>query len=111
MMLIAYYLMSINVYLETFVMGSFQFGYEYIGPTEVRVILILAGSALALGFEPVLELRNVPFGTLDFLTLIGVAVMLLMLLRRIVANLGSLAKLEPANVVKEPSATSGGQQG
>jgi phosphatidylglycerophosphate synthase len=111
MMLIAYYLMSINVYLETFVMGSFQFGYEYIGPTELRVILIVAASALALGFEPVLELRDVPFGTLDFLTLIGVAVMLLMLLRRVVANLGSLAKLEPANVVKEPPATGSQQQG
>lgn len=101
--LIAYYLMSINVYLETFVMKSFQFGYEYIGPTEVRVILILAGSALALGFEPVLELRNVPFGTLDLFGLIGVAVMLIMLLRRIAQNLAELSKLEPPNVVKEES--------
>jgi hypothetical protein len=37
--------------------------------------------------------------------------MLLMLLRRVVANLGSLAKLEPANVVKEPPATGVQQQG
>jgi archaetidylinositol phosphate synthase len=103
MMLIGYYLMSINVYLETFVMGSFQFGYEYIGPTEARVLLILAGGALALGFEPVLELGNVPFGTLDFLTLIAVAGMLVMLLRRIVGNLAHLAKIEPPNVVREGS--------
>ncbi|MGD8699122.1 MAG: CDP-alcohol phosphatidyltransferase family protein [Gemmatimonadales bacterium] len=102
-MLIGYYLMSINVYLETFVMKTFQFGYEHIGPTEVRVILILAGSALALGFEPTFELKNVPFGPLDLIGLIGVAVMLLMLLRRIVANLAQLARLEPANVVKAPA--------
>ncbi len=101
-MLMAYYLMSINVYLETFVLKTFQFGYDYIGPTEVRVILILAGSALALGFEPVLELKEVPFGTLDLLGLIGVAVMVLLLLRRIVRNLAQLGKLEPPNVVKSP---------
>jgi archaetidylinositol phosphate synthase len=102
-MLIGYYLMSINVYLETFVMKTFQFGYEHIGPTEVRVILILAGSALALGFEPTFELKNVPFGPLDLIGLIGVAAMLLMLLRRILANLAHLARLEPANVVKAPA--------
>ncbi len=102
-MLIAYYLMSINVYLETFVMKTFQFGYEYIGPTEVRVILILAGSALALGFEPVWELKGTPLGPLDFLGLVGVAVMLIMLLRRISQNLAQLGKLEPPNVVKTAS--------
>ncbi len=104
--LIAFYLMSINVYLETFVMGVFQFGYDYIGPTEVRVILILAGSALALGFQPVLELRNVPFGTLDFLGLLGVAGMVLLLSRRILQNLRQLARLEPPNVVKMPPGAS-----
>ncbi|UCF20969.1 MAG: CDP-alcohol phosphatidyltransferase family protein [Gemmatimonadota bacterium] len=101
--LIGFYLMSINVYLETYVMGVFQFGYDWVGPTEVRVILILAGSALALGFEPVIELRNIPLGTLDLLGLLGVAGMMLLLGRRIVANLGRLARLEPANVVKEPN--------
>jgi phosphatidylglycerophosphate synthase len=100
-MLIAYYLMSINVYLETFVMKTFQFGYEYIGPTEVRVILIIAGAALALGFEPVWELKDVPVGSLDLIGLVGVAIMLIMLLRRIGQNLSQLAKLEPPNMVKE----------
>jgi phosphatidylglycerophosphate synthase len=103
-MLIAYYLMSINVYLETFVMKTFQFGYEHIGPTEVRVILVLGGSALALGFEPTFEIRNVPIGPLDTIGLIGVFVMLIMLLRRIVSNLGQLSRLEPPNVVRKPAA-------
>lgn len=107
-MLIAYYLMSINVYLETFVMKTFQFGYEYIGPTEARVILILGGSALALGFEPTFEMKDVPFGPLDLIGLIGVAVMLIMLLRRIVGNLVQLARLEPANTVKPATDVDGG---
>ena len=99
--LIMYYLMSINVYLETFVMKTFQFGYEHIGPTEVRVILIILGSALALGFEPVIELKDTPLGALDFIFLLGLVVMLVMLLRRIFSNLRALAALEPPNVVKQ----------
>lgn len=103
--LIAYYLMSINVYLETQVLGVFQFGYDLIGPTEVRVILVLAGSALALGFEPIIRLRDVPIGPIDFLGLVGVLAMLVLLARRIVANLRHLARLEPPNVVKPPEPT------
>ena len=106
--LIMYYLMSINVYLETFVMKTFQFGYEYVGPTEVRVILILLGSALALGFEPIIELKDTPLGALDLIFLVGLTVMLVMLLRRIFANLRQLAALEPANVVKDQAASGGG---
>jgi phosphatidylglycerophosphate synthase len=98
--LIGFYLMSINVYLETYVMGIFQFGYDWIGPTEVRVLLILAGSALALGFEPVFQLKGVPIGTLDVLGLLVVTGMLVLLSRRIMNNLTHLARLEPPNVVK-----------
>lgn len=102
-LLMAYYLMSINVYLETFVMKRFQFGYDYIGPTEVRVILILGGCALALGFKPTIQFKHVPLGLLDLIGLVGVFVMMLMLVRRILRNLRYLAKLEPPNVVKLPS--------
>ena len=110
-MLIAYYLMSINVYLETFVMKTFQFGYAYIGPTEVRVILILGGSALALGFEPTFEVNHVDLGALDVIGLIGVGVMVIALLRRIFSNLRKLARLEPANVVKEVVPSDGDRSG
>lgn len=108
--LIMYYLMSINVYLETFVMKTFQFGYEYIGPTEVRVVLILGGTALALGFEPILELKDVPLGALDLIFLAGLTVMLIMLLRRILSNLRELGELEPPNVVKATADQASGQR-
>jgi len=106
--LIAYYLMSINVYLETHVLGVFQFGYDLIGPTEVRVILILAGSALALGFQTVIQLKGVPIGPIDILGLVGVAAMIILLGRRIFGNLAHLARLEPPNVVKPPAGTDNG---
>ena len=99
--LIGFYLMSMNVYLETYVLGVFQFGYDWIGPTELRVILIIAGSALALGLDPAMRLGDVPVGILDVLGLLGVFGMLTMLGRRIYSNLSHLARLEPANVVKD----------
>lgn len=105
--LIAYYLMSINVYLETQVLGVFDFGYNLIGPTELRVILIIAGTALALGFEPVIELKGVPIGPIDVLGLLGVLMMIILLLRRIFANLAHLGRLEPPNVVKPPQPDEG----
>ncbi len=109
--LIAFYLMSINVYLETHVLGVFQFGYDWLGPTEVRVVLVLAGTALALGFEPVVQLRDIPIGTLDLLGLVGVLGMVSLLGRRIMRNLKTLARLEPPNVVRQPDRTRGPANG
>jgi phosphatidylglycerophosphate synthase len=100
-LLIGFYLLSINVYLETHVLGVFQFGYGRFGPTELRVILILAGSALALGVQPTVRLRGTALGPIDLLGLLAVAAMIALLARRIVANLIHLARLEPANVVKD----------
>lgn len=98
--LMTYYLLSINVYLETHVLGVFQFGYNLIGPTEVRVILILGGGALALGFQTLIEVRGVAIGPIDLVGLVGVAGMIVLLGRRIFGNLVHLARLEPPNVVK-----------
>lgn len=100
-LLIGFYLLSMNVYLETHVLGVFQFGYGRFGPTELRVILILAGSALAVGLEPTLRVRGVALGPINLLGLLAVAAMVGLLARRIVANLRKLARLEPPNVVKD----------
>lgn len=100
-LLIGYYLLCINVYLETHVLGVFQFGYGRFGPTELRVILILAGSALALGWAPALRVRGAALGPIDLLGLLAVAGMFGLLARRIVANLRHLARLEPPNVVRD----------
>ncbi|MGH7546475.1 MAG: CDP-alcohol phosphatidyltransferase family protein, partial [Gemmatimonadota bacterium] len=100
-LLIGFYLLSINVYLETHVLGVFQFGYGRFGPTELRVILILAGGALALGLQPTLRVRGLALGPIDLLGLLAVAAMIGLLVRRIVSNLLHLARLEPPNVVKD----------
>lgn len=89
------------MYLETHVLGVFQFGYGRFGPTELRVILILAGSALALGLQPTVRLRGVALGPIDLLGLLAVVAMIGLVASRIVANLVHLARLEPPNVVKD----------
>jgi phosphatidylglycerophosphate synthase len=92
---IAYLLLSINVYLETHVFGEFSLGYALIGPTEVRVILI-ALNLMAL------ELGPLPFGirgfgatVFDVAGVLGVAGMIAMLAARAFQNLRTLARLEP----------------
>ncbi|MFZ0494012.1 MAG: CDP-alcohol phosphatidyltransferase family protein [Acidimicrobiia bacterium] len=44
--LVGYLLMSVYVYLTTYVRGVFQLSYGRIGPTEVRVVIILFNTVL-----------------------------------------------------------------
>lgn len=48
LIVVAYLILSINVYLESFAFNRFSIGYGKIGPTEIRLILILLNTALAL---------------------------------------------------------------
>ncbi len=40
LIVVAYLILSINVYLESFAFNRFSIGYGYVGPTEIRLILI-----------------------------------------------------------------------
>src|SRR3954469_22532793 len=48
LIVVAYLILSINVYLEAHALGRFSIGYGLIGPTEIRLILIALNTALAL---------------------------------------------------------------
>lgn len=93
---IAYLVLSINVYLETHAFGVFRYGYGILGPTEARAVLfVLNVVALVTGPLPfsVHGLRLTAFdvaGALAALSMGG------LLLRRVVRNLRELARLEPA---------------
>ena len=98
---IAYLLLSINVYLETHVFGEFNLGYALIGPTEVRVILIALNlMALQLGPLP-FGVRGFGATVFDVVGVLGVAAMLLMLAVRATRNLRTLSRLEPAGRRRE----------
>jgi phosphatidylglycerophosphate synthase len=99
---IAYLILSINVYLETHVYSRFSFSYGSLGPTEVRLILIgLNTAALLIGPLPfrVLGLGATVF---DVAGLLATAAMLTLLGVRVAHNLRTLGRLEPPGRVRPP---------
>jgi archaetidylinositol phosphate synthase len=93
---IAYYLLSINVYLETHVFRQFRYGYGVVGPTEARIALILLNiSALLFGALP-FELLGVGATLFDLAGVVGAIGMVALLSRRVARNLSTLGRMEPA---------------
>jgi archaetidylinositol phosphate synthase len=95
LLVVIYLLMSVNVYLESGVFGVFRMDYGVLGPTEVRILLIVGNTALIAtdlltGLSPAAIL---PPATL--LTGALVAVMAALLVARFARNLRRLATLEP----------------
>ncbi|MBI4363972.1 MAG: CDP-alcohol phosphatidyltransferase family protein [Candidatus Latescibacteria bacterium] len=92
---IAYLILSINVYLETHAFGEFQFGYAWMGPTEARAILI-ALNTLAL-FRPPLPFHVGVVGAtiFDVIGAAGAVTMAALLVARVIRNLKTLSALEP----------------
>jgi phosphatidylglycerophosphate synthase len=95
LIVVAYLVLSINVYLESFAFGRFSIGYGYIGPTEVRAILIALNTALALGWGLDFELVDLQLTVLDLIGLGIAGVMIALLLGRAVRNLRELSRREP----------------
>lgn len=88
--IVGYLILSINVYLESAAFGVFRLGYGRVGPTEARVMLVLANALLAVaGPGPVVV--AVANGAAAAL----VAGMLVTAVVRIRRNLAQLATLEP----------------
>ena len=95
-LVVLYLTLSINVYLESHVFGVFQLGYGRIGPTEVRIILILANTLL-LATSGV-DSRLVWIVANTTVAVVSLA-MLVTLAGRFGRNLRRLAKLEPGRQV------------
>ena len=98
---IAYLMLSINVYLETYIFNRFKYGYGMLGPTEVRIVLLVlnlfAGTLTPLPFR----LFGIDMTVFDIGGMVITAIMLVLLLGRAMKNLEELARDEPPNVVKE----------
>ena len=89
------WVLSINVYLEAQTLGLFSIGYGRFGPTEARIALIAANTALVLGAGLSLDLAGLGLTALDLFGAAAIAVMLVGLLGRAARNLRALAELEP----------------
>ncbi|HZA88797.1 MAG TPA: hypothetical protein VE401_01070 [Solirubrobacterales bacterium] len=92
LIVVAYLILSINVYLESYAFGRFALGYGRIGPTEVRIVLIALNTALALGLGLDFNLVDVDLTVFDLIGLAIAAVMIVLLAGRAAHNLRLLAK-------------------
>ena len=96
LIVVAYLMLSINVYLESYALGRFSIGYGWIGPTEVRVVLIALNVALALGAGLDFHLAGIGMTVFDVVGLGVAAVMCALMGARALANLRRLSRDEPA---------------
>jgi hypothetical protein len=98
-LLVAYLLVSGEVFLATAVRGVFRMSFGGFGPTELRIVLSIG--AIALRGDP-----QVSFGALgraqlfDVGGVVAIAGLLVALGWAIVKNTGALARLEPRPTVR-----------
>jgi archaetidylinositol phosphate synthase len=93
---VAYLVLSINTYLETYAFGRFHLGYGRLGPTEARVGLIALNTLLALGVGLGFEVGGLGMTVLDLIGIGASSVMIVALTVRASRNLRVLAEREPA---------------
>jgi archaetidylinositol phosphate synthase len=96
LVVVAYLILSINVYLESYAFGRFSIGYGFLGPTEVRVVLIALNTALALHAGLGFHIGHLHMTVFDVIGLAIVAGMLVLFVGRAGRNLRALARREPA---------------
>jgi phosphatidylglycerophosphate synthase len=94
-LVLVYLVLSINVYLESTVFGVFKLSYGRIGPTEVRLLLIVVNSALALAVQSPALLPAAIETVANRVLVVLLLTMVGLLVLRFVRNVRDLAKLEP----------------
>jgi len=92
--LVAYYFLSIEVYLATHALGTFRMAFWKIGPTELRIVIGVA--ALAVTFlQPHVVLFATPLRPFDAGAIVGAAGLLFTAARSAIANTRTLYAAEP----------------
>jgi phosphatidylglycerophosphate synthase len=97
-LLIAYYILSIEVFLATYTVGTFHMSFGGVGPTELRILLSMGN--LALYFHPSVPSVHILGGNyslFDVGGVIGMAGMLLMALAATAKHTADLYRAEPLN--------------
>ena len=77
-LMIAYFLLSIEVYLTTYTIGAFHLSFWSFGPTELRILLCIGN--IALFYRPVVKILDREMLLFDVGGAIGIAGMAMMLL-------------------------------
>jgi archaetidylinositol phosphate synthase len=91
-MLVAFLMLSIEAYLATYTLGSFQLSYWKFGPTEIRILLAMGN--LALLRHPAIHVLGKPVLLFDLGGTIAIAGMSIMLIISAVKHTAQLYKEE-----------------
>jgi archaetidylinositol phosphate synthase len=91
--LIAYLLLSIEIYLATYTIGTFHLSYWSFGPTELRVLLAV-GSVVVL-YQPHATIAGKDFLLFDVSFAVGTVGLVLILAQAVIRHTRALYKLEP----------------
>jgi phosphatidylglycerophosphate synthase len=91
--LIAYFMLSIEIFLATYCLGVFRLSFWGVGPTELRILL--AAGTIALHYDPKIAVLGHDYRLFDVggvIAVVGIAFTLIVSAGR---NVAALYKLEP----------------
>jgi phosphatidylglycerophosphate synthase len=110
-LLVAYLMLSVEVYLATYVLGDFKISYFKMGPTELRILLSLGNLALYF-WKSTTHVVGRAHKFFDVAGTIGISGMLLILVISAVHNTLRLYRQEPIPVGRPaPSRLPGAETG
>ena len=93
-LLAIYLLLSINSYLAAHVLGEFKISFLRVGPTELRILLVLGNLILIAG--PERKIWGLDLGLFDVGGVVASAIMLAVLTRSVTKNIYRLYQIDPA---------------
>jgi hypothetical protein len=91
-MFVAFLMLSVEVYLATYTVGTFRLSFAKFGPTEIRILLALGN--VALWFHPDTRIFGSLYRIFDVGGIIAIAGMALMLIIATVCNTVKLYRAE-----------------
>ena len=92
-LLIVYFMLSIEVYLATYALGTFHLSFWKFSPTELRILLMIGN--IALFYRPVVKLFGNSYLLFDVGGAIGIFGMALMLITAVAKHTAALYRAEP----------------
>ncbi len=91
-LLIAYFMLSIEVYLATYTLGVFRLSIAKLSPTEIRILISIGN--LVLFFRPIVRIQGEPYRLYDVAGVIAITGMGLMLITSAIKNTLALYRAE-----------------